>query len=110
MERRKEGKVIKLGELSGRERYDYLLSKSSTLMFPGLEQMLESGQSLHCDRCRYRGMGGAKKAVGFSRVELCDSCRKEWHDYLESLVIRAEKVFPELLSVIPAEARERSQV
>jgi hypothetical protein len=81
------------------ERYVDAIARSEELMFPGLVEMLESGEQDRCKDCRYRQAYGAEASGRFGGVELCQKCREEWQSYLEALPARAAEVFPELLSV-----------
>lgn len=81
-------------------RYEAMIARSDELMFPGMKEFLEQGGDGHCDTCRYRSSYGAIKDQGrdgrFGGVELCQSCRPMWRNWLESFPARAAAVFPEL--------------
>lgn len=97
---KEEGGVALSSELH-EQRYGDITSKTSTLLYPDLEHRLEKGQDLHCNICKHRGLQGTTKPGGlggFVGVDLCESCKDEWQTYLGTLVDRAEKAFPVLLS------------
>jgi hypothetical protein len=76
-------------------RYADAIAQSERLMFSGLADMLQSSDK-QCNHCRYRLSYGAEVSGRFGGVELCDSCRRDWGHYLESLTQRAAEVFPVL--------------
>ncbi|KAJ7440559.1 hypothetical protein B0H11DRAFT_2099013 [Mycena galericulata] len=80
-------------------RYRDVLARRDELMFPGLAEILEIDGDGHCDTCRYRTSYGAQTTHCFGGVELCDSCRVSWLNFLESLPERAAHVFPELVNI-----------
>lgn len=69
----------------------------------GLGELLENGDSQRCSDCYYRTSYGAESPGQFGGVRLCEPCRKEWQAYVKALPARAEKVFPVLSAVKPAE-------
>lgn len=75
------------------------IAQSSKLMFPGLADMLQKSNDGHCSRCVYRQTYGAEEFGQFGGVKLCDGCRENWNMYLESLPVRAAKVFPVIESI-----------
>jgi hypothetical protein len=79
------------------QRYRAVLARSEELLFPGLAELLESGGEGHCDSCHYRVSYGAQTIHCFGGVGLCDGCRAEWREFLESLPKRAAQQFPALL-------------
>ncbi|KAJ7671916.1 BcABA3 [Mycena rosella] len=80
------------------QRYRNLLARSDEIMFNGLAEFLQTGGDGNCDTCRYRPSYGAETTHRFGGVELCDSCKAEWRDFLESFPERAAQVFPELVT------------
>jgi hypothetical protein len=84
-------------------RYEAMIARSDELMFPRLKEFLEQGGDGRCDTCRYRSSYGALKDEGsdgrFGGVELCQSCRLMWRNWLESFPARAAAVFPELVKI-----------
>ncbi|CAG8961692.1 hypothetical protein HYFRA_00006232 [Hymenoscyphus fraxineus] len=79
--------------------YSGVVTQRDRLMFNGLLEMLEIGESEICKHCRYRQSYGAEGLGVFGGVELCGSCKEVWRQYMEDLLARAEGVFPDLLTV-----------
>lgn len=78
---------------------EMLKEKRGDLMFDGLEEYLRREQDEYCSRCCYQNLNMAGSSTQrFSGVELCRDCKDEWRSYLETLHIRAGRVFPELNS------------
>lgn len=82
-----------------RARYKTILSRSDTLMFPGLAELLETAGDGACDGCSYRDSYGAEKSHQFGGVQLCEGCQSTWRIWWESFPARVAKAFPEVLEV-----------
>ncbi|KAJ7503338.1 hypothetical protein B0H11DRAFT_1906389 [Mycena galericulata] len=80
------------------QRYKDALARSDELMFPGLAEIIETAGNGRCETCLYRVSYGAVATYCFGGVQLCDGCRSEWCDYLESFPERASQAFPELVN------------
>lgn len=73
-------------------------------LIDGLAEILQRDDSQLCNNCYYRTSYGAETPGQFGGVGLCDECRKKWQAYVQALPARAEKIFPVLLSVKPADS------
>ncbi|KAJ7255117.1 BcABA3 [Mycena haematopus] len=82
------------------QRYKDVIGRSEELLFPGLAEILEAENDMHCDTCLYPASYGAEAPMHcFGGVQLCDKCTPQWRDFLESLPDRAAKAFPELVGM-----------
>ncbi|KAJ7282453.1 hypothetical protein C8J57DRAFT_1554400 [Mycena rebaudengoi] len=81
------------------QRYRDVLARSDELLFAGLAEILETAGDGHCDTCRYRPSYGAETTHRFGGVVLCDECRAQWRNFLESFPERAAQAFPELVDM-----------
>lgn len=79
------------------ERYRRVIANCEELLIPGLAEYLETGGEGHCDTCQYRVSYGAETTHRFGGVQLCESCKPQWREFLLSFPGRAAKVFPELV-------------
>ncbi|KAJ7282440.1 BcABA3 [Mycena rebaudengoi] len=80
-------------------RYRDVLARSDEPLFAGLAEILETAGDGHCDTCRYRPSYGAETTHRFGGVVLCDECRAQWRNFLESFPERAAQAFPELVDM-----------
>jgi hypothetical protein len=82
------------------QRYNDVLNRSEELLFPGLATILETADDRHCETCLYPDSYGAEVPIHcFGGVQLCDNCKAEWCDFLESFPDRVTKAFPELVGM-----------
>ncbi|KAF7337041.1 Aba 3 protein [Mycena venus] len=82
------------------QRYKDVLNRSEELLFPGLATILETADDRRCETCLYPNSYGTETPIHcFGGVQLCDKCKEEWRDFLESFPDRAAKAFPELVGI-----------
>jgi hypothetical protein len=89
-----------LKDVSGESipHYEDVLDRREELLIPGLAVILETSDDQRCDTCLYPDSYAAEAPIYcFGGVQLCDKCKPQWRDFLESLPERAAKVFPELV-------------
>ncbi|KAJ7257099.1 BcABA3 [Mycena rebaudengoi] len=89
-----------LKDVSGEsiQYYEDVLDRREELLIPGLAVILETSDDRRCDTCLYPDSYATEAPIySFSGVQLCDKCKPQWRDFLESLPERAAKAFPELV-------------
>ncbi|KAH8765028.1 BcABA3 [Diaporthe sp. PMI_573] len=84
------------------KRYALVIANEKKMLFPQCAEWLVTGGEGHCDSCLYRSSYGAEATHRFGGVELCDSCKPQWREFLLSFPERAAKVFPELAATYNA--------
>jgi len=71
------------------ERYDAAMAKRDRVLFDGLAAMLERPDEEQCTNCRRRQFYGTGDLEAFSGVELCESCRSRWNNWMATFAERA---------------------
>ncbi|KAK0710620.1 hypothetical protein B0H67DRAFT_583079 [Lasiosphaeris hirsuta] len=76
------------------DRHTTVTAHSDELLFPGLVELLDDSAQGHCNDCIFRPFYGAETSRKFGGVELCQTCKLEWQEYLGSIAARAAEAFP----------------
>ncbi|MEV5141661.1 hypothetical protein AB0K71_33475 [Streptomyces syringium] len=88
---------------SDKERYKPVMAQADLVLFPGMVEMLNRTDQDKCPQCRHRHSYGAEAAGKFGGVELCDTCRSQWRNYLRTFPTRATQT----LATTPDRSRPR---
>lgn len=76
------------------EPFEAVMSDKDRLLFDGFADMLNRPDAEKCPNCRQRTFYGTDAMQQFGGVELCDSCRHAWSDYLLTFATRAAEILP----------------
>ena len=77
-------------------RYEVVLGREKTLLFPGQADTLRRDTSGVCADCVYKPSYGTWVVGRFGGVQICDACLDIWREYANGFVARALKTFPDL--------------